>query len=334
MIDKLISWCLWNRFLVLAFYLIVTAAGIVAMFRTPIDAIPDLSENQVIVIADWPGRSPQEVEDQITYPLSNALQGLPGVKAIRASSNFGFSMVTVIFRDDVDVYFARTRILERLNSLPVKLPEGVQPSLGPDATGLGWIYQYYLDDSKARALGRPVDLGELRAIQDWLVRYQLNSVPGVAEVASIGGYVREYQVDVNPHKLRAYNLTLDSVARAVAGANRNVGGGNIEQAGREMTLRGLALVENTGDLRRTVVGYFRGQPVLLEQVATVGLGPAPRRGSLDKDGREVVGGVVVMRYGESTPHVIAGVRAKIAEIQSALPPGIEIKPLSASSALP
>lgn len=326
MISLLISWCLKNRFLVVAFYLAVTVAGIIAMFRTPIDAIPDLSENQVILFTEWPGRSAQEVEDQITYPLSTAVQGLAGVKTVRAQSAFGFSMLTVIFEDRIDVYFARARVLERLNSLPFKLPEGVTPALGPDATGLGWVYQYYLDDSQAREMGKGLDLGELRSLQDWLIRYQLNSVPGVAEVASIGGYVRQYQVDVDPNKLRAYQVNLEEVSQAIAGGNLNVGGGVIEQGGREFTLRGLALVKSLDDLKSLVVGYFQGQPVRLQEVASIALGPEGRRGVLDHNGQEVVGGVVVMRYGESTIDVIERVKAKIAEIQSALPEGVRIRP--------
>ena len=208
MIDRLVRWCLGNKALVLILTLLVTFAGIQAIYQTPVDAIPDLSENQVIVLTDWPGRSAQEVEDQITYPLSSALQGLAGVREVRAQSAFGFSMLTVIFRDDVEVYFARARVLERLNSLPFKMPEGVTPKLGPDATSIGWIYEYYLDDTVAAKAGHGLDLGQLRSLQDWFVRLQLNSVPGVAEVASIGGFVRQYQVDVNPVSLRAYGLHL------------------------------------------------------------------------------------------------------------------------------
>ena len=217
-------------------------------------------------------------------------------------------------------------MLERLNSLPFKLPEGVTPSLGPDATGLGWIYQYYLDDTEAREKGKPLDLAELRSLQDWLIRYQLNSIPGVAEVASIGGFVRQYQVDVDPNKLRAYNLNLTQISQAVAGGNRNVGGGVLEQGGREFTLRGLALVETLDDLRQLVVGYSNKQPIRLEQIATVAFGPAERRGVLDIGGKEVVGGVIVMRYGESTIDVISRVKAKIVEIQPALPEGVIIRP--------
>lgn len=309
-----------------AFYLIVTGFGIWSIFQTPIDAIPDLSENQVIVFTEWSGRSAQEVEDQITYPLSTALQGMAGVKTIRAQSAFGFSMLTIIFEDRIDVYFARARVLERLNALPIKMPNGVVPSLGPDATGLGWIYQYYLDDSEARQMNQPLDLGELRALQDWLVRYQLNAVPGVAEVASIGGFVRQYQVDVDPAKLRAYKLSLAAISKAVVGGNQNVGGSVIDQGGREFTLRGLALVKSIQDLQEIPIGYANGHPIQLQHVATVSMGPEGRRGALDKNGQEIVGGIVVMRYGESTIDVIRRVKEKIAELQPAMPPGVKIKP--------
>src|SRR4051794_37173778 len=227
MINRLIEWSLRNRFLVACAILFVIATGVHAIFRTPIDAIPDLSENQVTVFADWTGRSPQEVEDQVTYPLSVNLQGLAGVKTVRANSMFGFSLITVIFDDSVDNYFARTRVLERLNYLGDLLPTGVVPKLGPDATGLGWVYQYYLHVEGDKGY----DLGELRAIQDWFVRYQLNSVQGVAEVASVGGFVKQYQVEVSPTKLRASGLTLGKVMETVTQANLNVGGKVVEENG-------------------------------------------------------------------------------------------------------
>jgi Cu(I)/Ag(I) efflux system membrane protein CusA/SilA len=326
MIERLVRWCLANRALVLIATLVIIVSGIWAMYQTPVDAIPDLSENQVIVLADWPGRSAQEVEDQITFPLSSALQGLAAVREVRGQSAFGFSMLTVIFRDDVDVYFARTRVLERLNSLSFKLPDGVVPKLGPDATSIGWIYEYYLDDSAAEKTGRGMDLGQLRSLQDWFVRLQLNSVPGVAEVASVGGFVRQYQVDVNPYRLRAYGIPLSVVIEKVRGSGRNVGGGNIEIAGRDITIRGLSLVHSGEDLNSLQVGSYDGRPVLLGQVASVGMGPEPRRGALDVMGHEAVGGIVVMRYGENTREVIAKVKEKIAAISKALPPGVAINP--------
>lgn len=326
MIDRLVSWCLGNRAIVLTATLLLTIAGIDAIYKTPVDAIPDLSENQVIVLSDWAGRSAQEVEDQVTFPLSTVLEGLAGVREVRAQSAFGFSMLTVIFRDDVDIYFARTRVLEKLSALPFRLPEGVTPKLGPDATSIGWIYEYYLDDSAAAKEGHALDLGQLRSLQDWFVRLQLSAVPGVAEVASIGGFVRQYQVDVNPNQLRAYGLPLSVVIEKIRGSSRNVGGGNIEVAGRDITIRGVALVHSPEDLKSIPVGYAQGCPVLLEQLATVAMGPEPRRGVLDVAGHEAVGGVVVMRYGESTHGVIEGVKQKIAEISKALPPGVTIMP--------
>ena len=326
MIDRLVNWCLGNRAIVLTATLLLSIAGIDAIYKTPVDAIPDLSENQVIVLSDWAGRSAQEVEDQVTFPLSTALEGLAGVREVRAQSAFGFSMLTVIFRDDVDIYFARTRVLEKLSALPFRLPEGVTPRLGPDATSIGWIYEYYLDDSAAAKSGQTLDLGQLRSLQDWFVRLQLSAVPGVAEVASIGGFVRQYQVDVNPNQLRAYGLPLSVVIEKVRGSSRNVGGGNIEVAGRDITIRGVALVHSPEDLKSIPVGYSQGHPVLLEQVAIVAMGPEPRRGALDVSGHEAVGGVVVMRYGESTREVIEGLKQKIEEISKALPPGVTIKP--------
>ena len=326
MIERLVRWCLANRSLVLIATLLIVVVGTWAMYRTPVDAIPDLSENQVIVLVDWPGRSAQEVEDQITFPLSSSLQGLAGVREVRGQSAFGFSMLTVIFRDDVDVYFARTRVLERLNSLSFKLPDGVVPKLGPDATSIGWIYEYYLDDSAAEKAGRGLDLGQLRSLQDWFVRLQLNSVPGVAEVASVGGFVRQYQVDVNPFSLRAYGIPLSVVIEKVRGSGRNVGGGNIEIAGRDITIRGLSLLHSGQDLKSLQIGSYEGRPVLLDQVASVGLGPEPRRGALDVGGGEAVGGIVVMRYGENTREVIAKVKEKIDAISKALPSGVAIRP--------
>ncbi|MEO6184028.1 MAG: efflux RND transporter permease subunit, partial [Verrucomicrobiota bacterium] len=238
MIRHLISWSLRNRFLVLCGALFIVAFGIRAIYTTPVDAIPDLSENQVIVFADWAGRSPQEVEDQITYPLSVNLQGLAGVKTVRANSMFGFSLITIIFEDKIDNYFARTRVLERLNYLGNILPKDVTPMLGPDATGLGWVYQYYLEIDPKKSTDGGYDLGQLRAIQDWFVRYQLNSVQGVAEVASIGGFVRQYQIEVSSTKMRAAMISLQEVMEAVEKGNQNVGGKVIEENGMEFVVRG------------------------------------------------------------------------------------------------
>ena len=326
MIPGLIAWSLRNRFLVACGVLFIVAFGIFELGRTPVDAIPDLSENQVIVFADWPGRSPQEVEDQITYPLSVNLQGLAGVKTVRANSMFGFSLLTVIFDEKVDNYFARTRILERLNYLGDVLPAGVIPRLGPDATGLGWVYQYYLDVDPAKAPKGGYDLGQLRATQDWFVRYQLNAVHGVAEVASIGGFVRQYQIEVSSTKMRTAGVSLQEVMEAVGQSNLNVGGKVIEENGLEFVVRGLGLINSTADLEATVLKQREGTPIYLRDVATVQVGGDFRRGALDVAGREAVGGIVVMRTGENAHAVIQQVKEKIAQIAPSLPPGVSIKP--------
>ena len=325
MINKLIAWSLRNRFLVICGAVLLAGFGWRALTHTPVDAIPDLSENQVVVFADWPGRSPQEVEDQVTYPLSVNLQGLAGVKSVRANSMFGFSLVTIIFDDKIDNYFARSRVLERLNYLGSARPAGVEPKLGPDATGLGWVYQYYLDvDPKASPNGG-YDLGQLRSIQDWFVRYQLNSVSGVAEVASIGGFARQYQIEVSSLKMRARNVTLTQIMDAVRQSNLNVGGKVIEENGMEFVVRGLGLVKSNADLENIVLLQSGGTPVYLKDVATVQVGGDFRRGALDVDGHEAVGGVVVMRTGENAMQVIRDVKAKIAQISPSLPPGVSIK---------
>jgi Cu(I)/Ag(I) efflux system membrane protein CusA/SilA len=333
MIHRLIEWSLRNRFLVVCGTLLLIGWGIRALYRTPVDAIPDLSENQVIVFADWPGRSPQEVEDQVTYPLSVNLQGLTGVKAIRAASMFGFTFITVIFEDSVDNYFARTRVLERLNYLGDALPSGVVPKLGPDATGLGWVYEYYLAVDPTKAPKGGYDLAQLRALQDWFVRYQLNAVSGVAEVGSIGGFVRQYQIEVSPTKMRTLGVSLQNVLEAVQQSNLNVGGKVIEESGMEFVVRGLGLVETLADLENIVLKESGGTPVYLRDVATVQLGGDFRRGALDVNGQEVVGGVIVMRTGENGLAVIRNVKAKIAQITPSLPPGVSIQPFYDRSTL-
>ena len=325
MINRLIEWSLRNRFLVFCGVALLIGFGVRAVYRTPVDAIPDLSENQVIVFADWPGRSPQEVEDQVTYPLSVNLQGLAGVKTVRANSMFGFSLVTVIFDDKIDNYFARSRILERLNYLGGAMPAGVTPQLGPDATGLGWVYQYYFAVDPKLAPDGGYDLGQLRAVQDWFVRYQLNSVPGVAEIASVGGFVRQYQIEVSSLKMREHGVMLAQIMDAVKQSNLNVGGKVIEENGMEFVIRGVGLVRTNSDLENIVLAQSSGVPIYLRDVATVQIGGDFRRGALDVDGHEVVGGVVVMRTGENAMQVIRDVKAKIAQISPSLPPGVSIK---------
>src|SRR5262245_14217906 len=318
MIDRLIEFSLKNRFLIILAYLLLAGWGYWALVSTPIDAIPDLSENQVIVFVDWPGRSPQEVEDQITYPLTVNLQGLPGVRTVRSSSAFGFSMVNIIFEDSIDVYFARTRVLERLNLASSFLPAGVVPTLGPDATGVGQVYWYTVEG--------PYDPATLRSLQDWFIRYQLNSVPGVAEVASIGGFVRQYQVDVDPNKLRAYSIPIRTVFEAIERSNNNVGAKVIESTDQEFVVRGLGLLQSVSDLESIPLTNSNGTPVTIQNVATVQLGPEFRRGVLDKRGVDTVGGVVVIRYGANAREVIRNIKTKVAALESGLPEGVKIVP--------
>ncbi len=319
MIHRLIEICLRNRGLVVVLYLGLAAWGFWALVHTPIDAIPDLSDNQVIVFTDWPGRSPQEVEDQVTYPLVTNLQGLAGVRVVRASSAFSFSMINVIFEDNVDLYWARTRVLERLNLVTKQLPEGVVPTLGPDATGVGQIFWYTIESDQ-------MNLRDLRTLQDWFVRYQLNSVPGVAEVASVGGYVQQYQVDVDPNKLRAYAIPLSTVVEAVQRSNNNVGGNVVEQSGEWAVVRGVGLIESVADVENIVIGAPNGVPIYVRNVADVKLGNTFRTGALDKNGKEAVGGVVIARYGVNTLEVIDAVKQKIADLQPGLPQGARLVP--------
>jgi Cu(I)/Ag(I) efflux system membrane protein CusA/SilA len=326
MVDWLIAVSLRNRVLVVAFFLLIGGWGYWALLTTPIDAIPDLSDNQVIVFTDWSGRSPQEVEDQVTYPLTVSLQGLHGVRVVRSSSAFGFSMINVIFEDAVDLYFARSRVLERLNLLGKSLPSGVVPTLGPDATGVGHVFWYTVE-------GQGQSLRELRALQDWFIRYQLNAVPGVAEVASVGGVVRQYQIDVDPNRLRGFRIPLSTVVDAVMRSNRNVGGNVVEAGGAWSVVRGLGLITGTSDLEQIVIGAENGVPIFLRQVATVKVGDAFRVAALVKGTEEAVGGVVVARYGVSTTEVIARVKDKIVALQAGLPPGVRIVPFYDRSGL-
>ena len=319
MIEKIIAYSIRNPFIIIASALLVAGWGVYALFHTPIDAIPDLSENQVIVFADWMGRSPREVEDQVTYPLSVNLQGLAGVKAIRATSEFGFSMINIIFEDDIDFYFARQRVLERLSIAETFLPTGVKPYLAPDATALGQIFWYTVE-------GDGYDIGRLRAIQDWFVRYQLYSVPGVAEVASVGGYPIEYQIDVDPAKLRAYNITLGELYSAVAKSNSAVGGRVVQKGGSEFLIRSVGWIESLRDVENIVLKRVNGTPVYVSNVATVQFGSTSRRTSLEKNGNEAVGGVVLMRYDENPLEVTEAIKDKIAQLQPGLPEGVRIVP--------
>ena len=332
LLEKVIRFCLKNRMIVFFAAIILVGWGLVVapfdwqlggLWRAPVpvDAIPDIGENQQIVFTEWSGRSPQDVEDQITYPLSVSLLGIPGVRTIRSYSMFGFSLVYVIFTDDIEFYWARTRVLESLNSLPAReLPEGVKPTLGPDATALGQVFWYTLEgvDPNDKPAGG-WDLHELRTIQDWYVRYALMSVPGVSEVASVGGFVQEYQIDVDPDRMRYHNVRLAEVVNAVRRANVDVGARTIEVNKVEYVIRGLGFVKSLEHIRDSFIKLEGDTPILVRHVANVILGPASRRGALDKGGTEAVGGVVVVRYGENPLAVIKRVKKKIDEIALGLP---------------
>jgi Cu(I)/Ag(I) efflux system membrane protein CusA/SilA len=326
MINRFIELSLRNRFAVIALFAGLSAWGWWALKGTPIDAIPDLSDNQVIVFTDWTGHSPQEVEDQVTYPLTVNLQGLAGVRVVRSQSAFGFSMIYVVFEDQVDLYFARTRVLERMSLVGKSLPAGVVPTLGPDATGVGHVFWYTLES-------RTHSLRELRTLQDWFVRYQLNAVPGVAEVASVGGFVQQYQIDVNPDRLRQYGLPLTTVLSAVRESNLNVGGNVLESNGAWLIVRGVGLIASVEDIRKIVVSASNGVPVYIDQVADVKIGDAFRVASLVKGTKEAVGGVVVARTGVNTKAVIDAVKARIAQIEPGLPQGVSIVPFYDRSTL-
>jgi len=320
MIESIIEWSIRNRWFVILASLLLGVAGFRAMLTMPVDAIPDLSENQVIVFTDWMGHSPREIEDQVTYPLSVNLQGLAGVKVVRSSSEFNFSMIAIIFDDATDYYFARQRVLEKLSTASTLLPSGVISYLAPDATAVGQIFWYTVE-------GGGKDLSELRSIQDWYVRYQLNSVPGVAEVASVGGAPKEYQIDLDPNKLRAYGITLGEVYSAVARSNSAAGGRVIHQGSAEYLIRSIGWIENLDDIRDTVVALRNNStPIDVGMLGSVQVGPAFRRSVLEKDGKEVVGGVVLMRYGENPLEVTRRVKEKITTLQAGLPDGVRIVP--------
>jgi Cu(I)/Ag(I) efflux system membrane protein CusA/SilA len=319
MINRLISYCLKTPFVVFVVYIAIFFWGLWAISNIPIDAIPDIGEKQVIVYTEWPGRSAKDVEDQVTYPLSVSLRGVPGVKTIRASSAFGFSEVYLIFKDNVDYYWARSRVLEKLNLANQRLPMGVVPVLGPDATGLGQIFWYTVE-------GKGYSIDKLRSLQDWFIRYQLNSVEGVSEVASIGGFVKQYQIDIDPNKMLAYNIHLGEVMEAVKKSNIDVGAKVIENNAMEYIIRGLGFIKSLEDIENIVVGEYNGVPLTVKNIAAVQLGPEFRRGALDKDGQEAVGGVVVMRYGENAMQVIHRVKEAIKELEKGLPPGVKIVP--------
>ena len=319
MLERIIEWSVNNRFLVILGTLFLIVAGVIVLVNTPLDAIPDLSDVQVIILTEYPGQAPQVVEDQVTYPLTTAMLAVPYAKVVRGYSFFGYSFVYIIFEDGTDLYWARSRVLEYLNYVSKRLPQGVTPTLGPDATGVGWVYEYVLKSDR-------LNLAQLRSIQDWYLRYELTSVPGVAEVASIGGYVKQYQVEVDPNKLLAYNIPLSRVKMAIQRSNNDVGGRLIEMAETEYMVRGLGYIKSVQDLENVPIGVDRnGTPVMLKQVANVHLGPELRRGIADWNGEgEVAGGVVVMRYGENALKTIHAVESKLQELKKGLPEGVEI----------
>ena len=321
MLRKIVEGSARNPFLVALGIAGLLAWGTYAVVNTPLDAIPDLSDVQVIVFTEYPGQAPQVVEDQVTYPLSTAMLAVPFAKVVRGYSFFGFSFVYIIFEDGTDLYWARSRVLESLNFVSGRLPDGITPTLGPDATGVGWIYEYALVDRTGKH-----DLAELRSIQDWHLRYELQTVPGVAEVASVGGHVRQYQVEVDPNKLTAFGLSLTHVRHAIKRSNADIGGKLIEQAETEFMVRGRGYVESVEDLEEVAVGASEsGTPILLKNIATVSLGPELRRGLTDLDGEgDVAAGIVIMRFGENALETIRNVKAKLAELELNLPPGVEI----------
>jgi Cu(I)/Ag(I) efflux system membrane protein CusA/SilA len=328
MIEKIIEISIRNKFLVILITLFVILGGIYAMARTPLDAIPDLSDVQVIILTEYPGQAPQVVEDQVTYPLTTAMLAVPYAKVVRGYSFFGLSFVYIIFEDGTDMYWARSRVLEYLNYVSGKLPTGVTPSLGPDATGVGWVFQYILESDRH-------DLAELRSIQDWFLRYELTSVPGVSEVASIGGYVKQYQVIVDPNKLVAFNIPLQKVKMAIQRSNNDVGGKLVEMGETEFMVRGRGYIQGVGDLKNVPLGVGpRGTPILLRNVATIKIGPELRRGIADYNGTgEVVGGIIVMRYGENALKVIENVRKRLEQLKRGLPEGVKIRAVYDRSAL-
>jgi len=318
-ISRWIDWCARNRFLVFTGTLSLVLAGIWAMQRIPLDALPDISDVQVIIHTSW-NEPPQIIEDQVTYPIVTALLAAPRVKGVRAQTMFGDSYVFVVFEDGTDLYWARSRVLEYLQQIQGRLPTGVNPTLGPDATGAGWVYEYLLVDHNHR-----YSLADLRSLQDWYLRYQIASVPGVAEVASMGGFVRQYQVRLNPDKLRAYNIALSTVIDRVRDSTNEVGGRLIEFGGAEYMIRGLGYLRSLSDLETVPVATKNGTPVLVRDLGSVAFGPDIRRGVAEWNGEgETVGGIVVMRYGMNALNVISGVKQKLAQISASLPPGVEI----------
>ena len=319
MIERIISWSMHNRFLVWVGIAMIVAGGVYSIYSTPVDAIPDLSENQVIVYTEWMGRNPRIMEDQITYPLVSNLQGIPKIKSIRAASMFGMSFIFVVFNDDADVYWARTRVLERLNYAQRFLPSGITPALGPDGTGVGHVFWYTLD-------AKNFSLGELRALQDWYIKFALQHVEGVCEVASFGGFQKQYQVTINPYKLLYYNINMMDVVRAISANNKDVGGSLYEFNDAGFMVQGLGYIENIDDIKNIAVGSNQTIAIKLSDVADVQMSSDLRLGITEQNGEgEVVGGIVVARYGENAKDVIERVRTKMKDVEKGLPEGVTFK---------
>ena len=324
MIQKLIEASIRNRVLVVILFVLIALLSVFSLKTARIDAIPDIGENQQIVFTEWPGRSPKDIEEQVTYPLSILLQGIPGVKNIRGISAFGFSTIYVIFKDDVDFYWSRSRVLEKLSTAGSELPSGVVPKMGPDATGLGQIYWYTIENEKDNK--NPKSLAELRSIQDFYVRYLLQGVEGVSEVASVGGFVKEYQIDVDPRKLFAYNIYFSQLLKSIKESNIDVGAEVVEDGDREFIVRGKGFFKSLTDIENVVLAIKNKTPIRVKDVATVGFGPGFRRGALDKNGTEAVGGVVTMRFGENPKQVIDKVKERLKVVEKGLPKGVRVVP--------
>jgi len=322
MTEKIIEFSARNKFLVLVVVLVGVVFAVHLMREVSLDALPDLSDTQVIVYSRW-DRSPDIIEDQVTYPIVTALLGAPKIKAIRGFSDFGYSYVYVIFQDGTDIYWARSRTLEYLSKILPRLPEGVRTEMGPDATSVGWVYQYCLVDKTGTN-----DLAQIRTYQDWYLRYQLQGVPGVAEVASVGGFQKQYQVNLDPNALPAFNIPLTTVIQAIRDGNNDVGGRLVEFSGAEYMVRGRGYARSVRDVENIVVGRdAAGTPILVKHLGQVSLGPDIRRGIADLDGQgDTVGGVVIMRYGENALNVIDRVKAKLDELKPSMPKGVEVVP--------
>ncbi|MEP7067560.1 MAG: CusA/CzcA family heavy metal efflux RND transporter, partial [Gemmatimonadota bacterium] len=330
MLKRIIEWAVANKLIVMLFTLAAVAGGVYAVRRTPLEALPDLSDVQVIVQADYSDQAPRIVEDQVTYPIAAEMLKVPGARTVRGYSFFGVSFVYIIFNDGTDLYWARSRVLEYLNGIKGKLPTAVTPTLGPDATGLGWVYQYALEDTTGK-----LNLAELRGVQDWYLRYVLTAVPGVAEVASVGGFEKQYQVDIDPAKLLAYGIPVTRVMSAIQSANNDVGAMTMELSEREYMVRGLGYLKSMSDIENVVVGATRdGTPIRVAELGRVSVGPAIRRGIVDLDGRgDAVGGIVVMRFGQNALATINNVKAKLVEARKGLPRGVVVLPVYDRSGL-